>query len=246
MEIVMRQRYLESLRNFSETLNTFKINAPTWVQQFLDYQRSDSTTLLSYNVFVLSWLKKWTDGFITQLMHTSVFEIEQADVDIERTIRTQRAQLAVFFVFRASLLPFGMSDITRMPYMPAHVACLQASEIVKQASESVCQFILPYVKRVIGSAIPTDVKAATEDSDGKFEPWHFVGVNETDTLISVMDYLNYVRDHPETRAHFFQTEDYRAALESFFDRPARSYIKILEYFYVQLVKDKQKFGVYYS
>lgn len=188
------------------------------------------------NQHVLLWLLEWQDGFCRDASSAT------SAAKLKKVFQRKSLELRAFFHLRYHYLPFGIADFTQAPFLLPHRALLSAAELMVEENESVCQMMMPWVERVIGSADEADIKSATEELNGDFKLNRFVTAGaDSKTLIAVMDYLDYVRDSPAIAKRFFDSS-HSAILERVFRTPLRNYVRALEYFYRCATLDKSCFA----
>lgn len=237
----MRENVLRKLDDLNNQLTMLGDNLTDWMNSFIAAnQLSDGTVLCAYNTGVLSWISKWASNFHQAILQLPAFESENDDVEIEKILKRKRFELKIFVDLRNQFLPKGIRDVSRSPFMIAHIAFVSAVEAVKAAEESTCLWLMPWVKHVIGSA-ETDIKKATEDKNGKFTLSDYVPGEIDDSLIAVLDYLDYV--HTGLFASdFFSSDARRFAITSHLKTPALNYIRALEYYHIRSTANLSHFG----
>lgn len=204
----------------------------------LDADRNRSLLFAEYTKEVLLWMTRWHADFIR--------EVDQASDSkkLKFIIQRKSLELRAYFFLRHSYLPFPIADFTYSPFMMINKLLLTAAKLIMKEDESVCTVMMPWVERVIGYADEADIKAATEDADGHFELWPFVGAGDDQhALISVMDYLDYVRDSHDIAKKFF-TSNYPEILERKLGVPFKNYVRALDDRYRKTTLDKSCFAYY--
>lgn len=240
----MRQNSLERLRELDDKLSVLNNDVVGWVERFVSAYQFDahSGLLMNYNLEVLSWISNWSSTFCHALTTESVYKSENADSDLEAVIERERTKLKTFLALRHHFLPWGMRDITASPYMPAHMACVFAVEAVIKETESACLWLMPWVERVIGSALETDIKSSTENEHGKFQTPHYVMSSDRKSLIAVKDYCEYIESSPVVADAFFSNDGLQADIKRAFGKPVINYLKAVQYFHVRRTTDATVFG----
>ncbi|GEM_PF-5509803 len=227
----MRELILEKLSAFDIKLGSMRQLLNRWTPDLLERY----PLLGKYNQHVLSWLSTWQNDFYREASSAS-------SAKFEKVFERKSLELRAFFHLRYHYLPFNIADFTQAPFISAHRALIAAADLVVEEDESICQMMMPWVERIIGSADETDIKSATEELNGDFMLNRFITAGaDSKTLIAVMDYLDYVRGSHAIAKRFFDST-HSAILERVFRTPLRNYVRALEYFYRKATLDPSCFA----
>lgn len=92
--------------------------------------------------------------------------------------------------------------------LPANRALFAAQEYIAKPDEIACLTLRPTLQKIIGTAFPdTDLKSASENSDGEFIPSNFVPDAHREVLIAVSECYEYTAENTRLLFPQFKTED---------------------------------------
>lgn len=116
--------------------------------------------------------------------------------DLRCGITTDDTEIREFLVLCSKYTMSTSLDITFNPEWPANRALHLVAEQIAKPNETVCQILMPTIRRVVGSGfLETDIKSASENNKGKFVPQYFLTSTRGDTLIAVSDLFFFTQQN---------------------------------------------------
>lgn len=119
------------------------------------------------------------------LGHLLIILKKQLDDDEKKII------LRKFLAMRSRVIAGTSIDYPNNPFFPANQICLKIAKEIVNDDESICQVVMPHIKRIIGTAFEEeDLKNATEDDEKQLSLENFLLHSDGDALIHVRDLFN--------------------------------------------------------
>jgi len=228
----MRKQIVEGL----SALNLEIVRVNNRFSRVLNGTRRQNSLLHEYFNHIIEWVTEWHDRFSRDVLNAS------SASKLKSIYERKSLELRAYFFMRHAALPFVLADFTEIPFLGIHDSLVAAVKLIVKEDESVCQIMMPWVERVVGYADERDIKSATEDLEGDFVISGFVTAeDDQSTLISVMDYLDYVRASNDIAKRFF-VSTHPAMLERKLGVPLRNYVRSLEYRYRKTTMDRSCFA----
>ncbi|OGT27568.1 MAG: hypothetical protein A2624_01865 [Gammaproteobacteria bacterium RIFCSPHIGHO2_01_FULL_42_8] len=239
----MRSEIKQKLFELTQRIEDEKRNLSTFVDNFVFSHKlgevgiPEQELLSDYNHRMLTWLHEWAITFQKELS-------EFAGEDSLLTVCIhKREQLFALIMQRVHFgLPHVISDLTRTYYFPAHKMLLACAEFAVDEQTFVCQFMMPWVGEVIGGAVSGDVKASTENAEGKFIPAEFISNESGSGLIDVLGYVDYIRDNSVIADAFFRNPARQQLMRDRCSIKYKEYIIMLRYLHERRTQDPSNIG----
>ncbi len=97
-----------------------------------------------------------------------------------------------YLAMRSADVMHGAVDNYLNSGLPSNQGCLKVATFIAAKDEAALQILTPSVKKILGTALPTDLKFSAQDHTGQFQPGRYILNTVGDALISPSEVFEYV------------------------------------------------------